>query len=228
MLKDQINKGQNTWRELHAQSRFRPLYPSDAVVRWALGTLKANDNTEQSVLDVGCGAGRHAMFFARLGLKTHAVDFSSSGIEATVKWAEAEGLKINAKVASAFDLPFADESMDAVLCYGVLYYLDYENFKKAVAEIRRVLKPGGHCLVLTRTEEDSRIKGAEQIDPHTYILSDNLEVYGAEAGMVHCFLDADSAREVFKDFSSMQLDRMTVTDRNGAFTHDDWLIQAIR
>jgi len=53
MINNQLEKGKKTWVELHAQPRFRPQYPNDAVIRWAFGTLKARDNLKISILDIG-------------------------------------------------------------------------------------------------------------------------------------------------------------------------------
>ncbi|MFQ6083608.1 MAG: class I SAM-dependent methyltransferase [Candidatus Aminicenantia bacterium] len=46
------------------------------------------------------------------------------------------------KVADATDLPFSENSFDAVFAFGILHHI--ENWQKAISEIYRVLKPGGY------------------------------------------------------------------------------------
>ena len=46
------------WENLYSQQGLGPKYPQDSVVRFVFNNLKAG----QKVLDLGCGAGRHAIF----------------------------------------------------------------------------------------------------------------------------------------------------------------------
>ncbi len=53
----------NEWNSLHRESRFRPRYPEDDVVRW----LFSNISKGGMVLDDGCGAGRHIKLLVENG-----------------------------------------------------------------------------------------------------------------------------------------------------------------
>jgi len=219
------------WDQLHTERRFRPQYPHEEVVRWALGSFPEDRRAGLAVLDLGCGGGRHAVFLAREGFRTWAVDHSSVGIEETRKWAAAEELDVELAVADAVRLPYEDEKFDAVLCYGVLCYLPYDVVIRAVGEIHRVLKPGGQAFVMTRTDKDDRSKGATRLGGATYRLKKDMptdRTVSAEAGMIHSFLDADQVRKAFRAFSSVTIDHRVVTYDDGTFTNDDWLIRATR
>ena len=50
-------------------------------------------------LDLGCGVGRHALLFARLGFDVSAVDLAEAGLAEVRRGAEAEGLTIDARAA---------------------------------------------------------------------------------------------------------------------------------
>jgi SAM-dependent methyltransferase len=95
------------------------------------------------VLDLGCGVGRHALLFARLGFEVSAVDLAEAGLAEMRRSAEAEELAIDARVAPMTELPFADGEFDYVLSFNVLYHGDPAIVRQAIAEIRRVLRPGG-------------------------------------------------------------------------------------
>ena len=89
-------------------------------------------------LEVGCGEGRVARALAPHGYRVVGVDASPEAVAA------AEGLE--AQVADAAALPFDDESFD--LAYAFMSLLDVDDLAGAIAEVGRVLEPGGcFCFV---------------------------------------------------------------------------------
>lgn len=103
----------------------------------------------RSVLDVATGTGDLAI--ATAGLKPQkivGVDLSEKMLEIGRKKVEKAGLSelITMKRADAEKLPFSDNSFEAVtVAFGVR---NYENLKVGLAEMRRVLRPGGVMLIL--------------------------------------------------------------------------------
>ncbi|NWG47193.1 MAG: class I SAM-dependent methyltransferase [Alphaproteobacteria bacterium] len=107
----------------------------------------------QRVLDLGCGQGRHVhgLYYAG-ALDVVGVDLSHADLVRTRQGFEAcpdleapETRSFSLAVADALHLPFADASFDRIVCSEVLEHIpDYEA---ALAEIRRVLKPGGLLAV---------------------------------------------------------------------------------
>jgi len=94
------------------------------------------------ILDVGCGAGASVEHLvSRYG-------FAASGVDTSRKLI-AEGVTRNPSLllaqAAAEALPFPAESQDAILCECVLSLVE-EPFQ-ALAEFRRVLRPGGHLML---------------------------------------------------------------------------------
>jgi ubiquinone/menaquinone biosynthesis C-methylase UbiE len=61
--------------------------------------------------------------------------------------AHKQGIPANFQVGYAQDLPFADNSFDAVACILVLHHVAADDQLKAAAEMHRVLKPGGRLLI---------------------------------------------------------------------------------
>jgi ubiquinone/menaquinone biosynthesis C-methylase UbiE len=95
----------------------------------------------RATLDLGCGEGRFSRDLATAGHRVVGVDVSADLVE-LARAADATGTYL---VADARSLPFADQAFDLVVAFNVLSCVD--DVEEAVAEIARVLAPGGRlCL----------------------------------------------------------------------------------
>jgi SAM-dependent methyltransferase len=120
-------------------------------------------------LDLGCGVGRHALLFARLGLDATAVDLAEAGVAEVRRNAEAEGLSIATHVAPMTDLPFADGAFDYVLAFNVIYHGDPTVVREAFAEIKRVLKPGGTFQGTMLSKRNAGFGVGTEVAPDTFV-----------------------------------------------------------
>jgi ubiquinone/menaquinone biosynthesis C-methylase UbiE len=95
------------------------------------------------VLDAGCGPGTITLGLARAVRPGHVtgIDLEDSQSAGAREQAEREGLNVEFRKASIYDLPFENESFDAVFSHAVFTHLS--NPAAALMELRRVLKPGG-------------------------------------------------------------------------------------
>lgn len=100
----------------------------------------------KKILDVGCGNGWVLSHYAAHGAQTTGVDITEAGVDLCRKRFAAQNLKGNFVIGNAEELPFPDNSFDAVSCMGVVHHTS--NPKRAVAEIHRVLKPGGKLFFM--------------------------------------------------------------------------------
>ena len=100
----------------------------------------------KKVLDVGCGNGQHAVFFAMHGANVHAFDISEVGVKIGRKIAEANGVsnRCHFSVQSASNIAYNDETFDIIVYNAVLHHvLKYPNVK---SETLRVLRKGGYVF----------------------------------------------------------------------------------
>jgi ubiquinone/menaquinone biosynthesis C-methylase UbiE len=112
-------------------------------MRFAQEMLEARIPPGGSVLDVGCGAGQLAGELMRRGYAAWGVDVS----EAMVRHAAQQYQQDRFRAGDIEQIPFPNNTFDAVMCLGVLEYLDED--KPALREIWRVLKPGGRAVITT-------------------------------------------------------------------------------
>jgi ubiquinone/menaquinone biosynthesis C-methylase UbiE len=114
------------------------------------------------VYDLGGGTGVHSFWLAGLGYAAHLVDIVPLHIEQARLAAEDSQMPrlASLNVGDARKLDFADESADAVLLFGPLYHLTERGDRlKALAEARRVLRPGGLLLAYAISRYASTIYG---------------------------------------------------------------------
>lgn len=94
----------------------------------------------KQVLDYGCGHGMASVVLARRGAQVTGFDLSPGYIAEANRRAMANATPIDFLTANAEELPFADNSFDAVWGCAILHHLDLD---RAGRELRRVLRPGG-------------------------------------------------------------------------------------
>lgn len=106
-----------------------------------LDCLKLIDHTtKKNILEVGCGTGRTAAAFAKMGHSVTALDIRETMINKAQKRAECEDVEIKFVVGDACNLPFDVNCFDIVLIESVTVFI---NINRAVSEYLRVLKPDG-------------------------------------------------------------------------------------
>jgi 2-polyprenyl-6-hydroxyphenyl methylase/3-demethylubiquinone-9 3-methyltransferase len=99
------------------------------------------DPRGKKALDVGSGGGYLSEEIARLGFDVTGVDPSAESVKAATEHAGASGLAIRYDLGAGESLPYGGDSFDVVLCCDVLEHV--RDVPKVIAEIARVLKPGG-------------------------------------------------------------------------------------
>jgi SAM-dependent methyltransferase len=100
----------------------------------------------KDVLEIGCGTGVHARLLAGAGANVTAVDLTPTAVELTRRRLELNGLYADVREADAEALPFADGSFDFVWSWGVVHHSEHTD--RVVAEIARVLRPGGRVALM--------------------------------------------------------------------------------
>ncbi len=146
------------------------------------------------VLDLGCGVGRHALLLARAGFEVTACDPAPTGLRIARAAALAEGLDVRVHAARAAALPYADAAFDHVLAFNVLPYDTPDGVRAAIAELARVLRPGGSVLATMRSKRHTGFGAGREIAPDTF-------VHAGDAAHPHLYVDAEALRRLFAGFA---------------------------
>ncbi|MGA3081962.1 MAG: class I SAM-dependent methyltransferase [Terracidiphilus sp.] len=128
--------------------------------------LRGNIVPGMSVLDAGCGYGRNLVHLLRVGCEVFALDQDAQAVEHVRQLSASlrTGLPAeNFQVGSIERMPFPGGFADVVLCNAVLHFArDDSHFRSMLAELWRVLKPGGifFCRLGSRIGMDfERLRG---------------------------------------------------------------------
>ena len=153
----------------HSHSADQPAQTEGALIRWApyydftvnivalghAGLLRkmtvenALIQSGDTVLDVGCGTGEVALLAktrAKEG-KVYGIDPAPEMIAVAKKKAARKKLDIDFRIGVIESLPFPDSSLDVVTSSLMMHHLPDDLKIRGLAEIYRVLKPGGRLLI---------------------------------------------------------------------------------
>jgi SAM-dependent methyltransferase len=98
------------------------------------------------LLEVGCGIGVDSIQLARCGFDVTAVDLTESALAVAKEFAARRGVDVTFVLGNAEGLEFPDQTFDVAYSFGVLHHTP--DIEQSVAEVRRVLRPGGTAYVM--------------------------------------------------------------------------------
>ena len=116
------------------------------------------------LLEMGCGVGYHLVSFAQAGADIDAIDISPKAIEKAQEKVHAGGVEARVRFhrMNAEQTSFADHAFDVVCGSGIVHHLDVE---RAVAEVCRLLKPGGTACFLEPMGHNPAINLYRRLSP---------------------------------------------------------------
>ncbi len=158
----------------------------------------------KTVLDLGCGSGRHTVYLAERGFKVYGIDISPRGIKIAKSWLKQEGLKANLRMGDIYrKLPYPDGFFDAFISTQTLHHNRINIVRKLIREIERVLQPGGLLFVTVSRKRPRRdlqmpkekVWKSKRIAPRTVI-----PLSGDEKGLIHYRFNRKLLRKEFGHF----------------------------
>jgi 2-polyprenyl-3-methyl-5-hydroxy-6-metoxy-1,4-benzoquinol methylase len=153
----------------------------------------------RTVLDLGCGVGRHSLLLAAAGFEVHAMDGSATGLEVLRTNVAAEKLTMDIRLGDVDVLPFEDGSFDFVLSWDVLYHGNMGDAGRRITEIWRVLKPTGLFQGTMLPTRHKNYGVGRFVAPGTFIEEDE------DRGHPHFYCDAGTIVALFSGFELLKV-----------------------
>jgi len=156
----------------------------------------------KKILDIGCGAGRHVVYFARKGFEVYGFDGDEETLERAKKLLENENLRADLRVWDMTkQLPYRDAFFDAVLAVRVIHHTRLSNITAIMNEINRLLKTDGFLfLQVPSYESETFDSGTIWAEPGTLIARG-----GSEKGVPHHFFRKDELLGFFSSYTVIEL-----------------------
>jgi cyclopropane fatty-acyl-phospholipid synthase-like methyltransferase len=131
-----------------------------------------------SILEVGCGEGKNALFLAAKGFDVHAFDISQAGIQKLKSAASKNNIRIDAWVQDLTGYDF-DRSFNVILSYGTLHFVAKNEWKLFIKKAQNNTAPGGLNIFQIFT---NRIPASPDIAPFVKGLAGEGELFSMYAG----------------------------------------------
>ncbi|MFW9952679.1 MAG: class I SAM-dependent methyltransferase [Candidatus Thorarchaeota archaeon] len=162
--------------------------------------FKAHNFTR--LLDLGCGTGRHLLYFSKQGFEVYGLDSSPKGLEIAKSWLIEENEKAELtcqRIEHVF--PYPNEYFDTIISIQVIHHNYFEDIIFTAQEVDRILKPNGMIFitvpilnVFSRGDWDLK-----KVEKRTFIPQK-----GQEKGLPHHFFTISEFKSIFKSFNLME------------------------
>ena len=190
----------DAWNAVTKERQEQKKAPQEEVL--ALHDLFQNKKAKK-VLDLGCGSGRHLVYFAKLGYDVYGIDVSPEAIKLSRKWLEHEGLKAELHCQDMKQLPWPENFFDAVFSVQVIEHNDLEHIREIIHEVNRVIQIGGYFFAIVKKyppRKEWKNGNFIKLDSHLYAPTE-----GTEKGIVHYFFAEDELKDIFAGFDVIEV-----------------------
>jgi SAM-dependent methyltransferase len=169
--------------------------------------LRWKELGKRTVLDIGCGRGRHSFLLAEMGFDVTATDISPQGIKQLEKEAKRRRLdgKIETLVCDMLELPFKNNTFDCVLGFLSITHTDYAGLKKLISKIYNMLKESGRLYVTFNSKNSPAFleKSNVKIDGYSIIKTE-----GLEKDIPHTYLDYEDVNKLLVMFNILKIQQI--------------------
>ncbi|MDN7240687.1 class I SAM-dependent methyltransferase [Planococcus sp. N028] len=152
----------------------------------------------KNVLELGCGPGRNAIYFAEKGAEVDAVDLSEESLRWAEERAEERGVAVNFIRSNIFELPIKNNTYDMVYDSGCFHHIAPHRRMQYIEMIQKALKPGGH-FAITCFVQGGELGGSDITD---------WEVYRSRSLNGGLGFTEEKIRTIFKDFEEIEIRKM--------------------
>lgn len=221
---DEIIKAQEHSYKLWEQhiSNSMLLYPNEYLTRY----IYANRRDFNSILDFGCGDGRHLEMIARAGLEhIIGVDYNRSVLDIAQQRCQKYNIKCelyqnnqNKKLNELIK-----DELDCVVCWGITLTNAYYAISDIFKQFAKILKPNGKVIANWRAQDDSLYGDGKEIAKDTFIIERD-----SHKGMLYYIPNLDDIKEIYRgaNLEIISIDSERFTIDNGKIINSWHIIEA--
>lgn len=213
--------------DIYARGHQINRWPFSEVVADVMTATRGLDRSSMSALEIGCGTGNNLWFLLDAGFRAAGIDVSSTAVQIAGDRLRSLGhAGCDLRVGDLASLPWADQSFDVVLDRGALTCVPGAALPAALAEVHRVLRPGGRFLsyYLFGMGHSDRQFGTE-CGPQTY---EGFRTGRFVTEPLVSFYDEATIRRLWKDFSIEAISRHAITRCGDSTVEERFSVQARR
>lgn len=193
-----MQSNKNPWETVFKEKGRFFLEPHENMEKL---TCVLKQHNVKTILDLGCGTGRHTVFLAGQGFDVYGLDSSAQGLDLTKTWLAETNLNADLTKHDIFErLPYQNNFFDAVISVQVIHHGTLDRIRALIQEMTRVLKPNGLVFV-TVPKLKNQAGRFEQIEPNTFVPLD-----GREKGLPHHYFTPESLRVEFANYDVASID----------------------
>ena len=182
------------WDTAYQQQPYVEKNPHQGVVR-----LMANLDipTTSSILDLGCGDGRHLIFLAQQGYSPIGIDQAIWGIRRSKQWVEETGSLSKLVCGNVDTLPLKSGSIDCVISIQVINHQFLKGIQRTISEVHRILRKNGKFYFTVPKYPPSGWKNTryKQVKGQTY-----MPLEGFEKNIPHYFFKEEELPNMLEGF----------------------------
>ena len=210
LLLSRVHPWELAWREGRWEETSPPLAE---VVEFASELKREKART---ILDLGCGAGRHAILLAKEGFQVVALDVSETALRTLdSRLTNSSVGKVALVEHEMNELPFIENYFDGVVSTNVLHHGKLVEIKKTVDELYRVMKPEASGFIIALSASDFRKGTGAKLEHNTYVFT-----RGEEKGIVHHFFTRQELQSCLRKFDVTSFkERLIPIEQGGNRAH---------
>ncbi len=211
----------SVWEEVF-KSQAWGRYPDESFIRFVARNFYKRNRALTALLEIGCGPGANVWYAAREGFKVSGIDGSATAIAQAKARLTQEGLVADLRVGDISQLPFADETFDAVADNECLAHNSRSALTGILAQVKRVLKPQGLLYSRTFTDDVYKGKDVEQVGEREFNRSSDGPFGGR--GFFRLSNEADITALYGPFFKIISVDRIDYTMNNKSIKISEWVV----
>lgn len=167
LLDGLLREPQHFWNDFYDTFQNIPFFvnkPDENLVHY----FEKNMINPGKVLEIGCGAGRNAIYLAKNGCSVVGVDISDKALKWAQRRMNEENVNIEFVCANIFELDYEQNSFDFIYDSGCFHHIAPHRRVSYIDMIDKLLKPGGY-FALCSFEENGAYGGSAMTDEEVYL-----------------------------------------------------------